>query len=559
MCHSHLTDDARPAVAQTETLPLNGQSWENMMSVSRATGGQSRNLVLTAMIFAVAMTFIDQTIVSIAAPTIQHDLGLSSSGMQWAINAYLLALAAFFAFGGRLADTHGHRKMVVLGVIIFASASALCGLTPRGGAAEAWLVTFRALQGLGGAIMFPAAIAIVVQTFDLRSRGRALALFFGIAGGLTAIGPIAGGYLLQWTWRAIFWINIPVALIALALIAISKPTTEHRPAPMDYRGLALIVAGVGLSVFGFQQSALWGWGNPAIEVCIVAGVLLLGVFYAVERRTESPLINVHIFANRTFTVENVILGIAMMAFIPVFFFASIYGQIALAEKATTASLLILYFFLGFVVCAQIGGRMLDRTGAKRPVVLGCALAAVGFALWAGKATDLHAGAQVIYIVMAGAGMGLMLGQANTDAINRASRYSYGEATGITQTVRNYGASLGFAILGTILITEFRSKITSSLTAHGLPGPAASAEASKIAQLQGGNGNVATIPSFIRADFAGATREVLYAMAVIMGVAALVALRGLRRGVQQEPEQSAVVVGARSPDRDPDADRYSAPY
>ena len=153
----------------------------------------------------------------------------------------------------------------------------------------------------------------------------------------------------------------------------------------------------------------------------------------------------------------------------------------------------MYFFLGFVVCAQIGGRMLDRTGAKRPVVLGCALAAAGFGLWAGRSADLHAGAQVIYIVMAGAGMGLMLGQAYTDAINRASRYSYGEATGITQTVRNYGASLGFAILGTVLITRFRSEITSSLTARGLPGPAASAQAAKIAQLQGGDGNVATIP------------------------------------------------------------------
>jgi len=152
-------------------------------------------------------------------------------------------------------------------------------------------------------------------------------------------------------------------------------------------------------------------------------VILLGVFLSVERRTESPLINVRIFGNRAFTVENIILGIVMMVFIPVFFFASVYGQIALGEKATTASLLLLYFFLGFVVFAQIGGRMLDRIGAKRPVVLGCALAAVGFALWAGKATDLHAGGQVIYIVMAGAGMGLMLGQANTDAVNRASRYS----------------------------------------------------------------------------------------------------------------------------------------
>ena len=240
------------------------------MTLAASGRGQSKSLVLTAMIFAVAMTFIDQTIVSIAAPTVQHDLGLSSSGMQWAINAYLLALAALFAFGGRLADTVGHRTMVVIGVIIFAVSSALCGLTPRGGAAEAWLVTFRAVQGLGGALMFPAAIAIVVATFDLHSRGRALALFFGIAGGLTAIGPIAGGYLIQWTWRSIFWINVPVAIIALVLIALSKPATEHRPAPIDYRGLALIVGGVGLSVFGFQQSALWGWGNAAIEVCIAA-------------------------------------------------------------------------------------------------------------------------------------------------------------------------------------------------------------------------------------------------------------------------------------------------
>jgi fucose permease len=249
-----------------------------------------------------------------------------------------------------------------------------------------------------------------------------------------------------------------------------------------------------------------------------------------------------------------------MAFIPVFFFAALYGQIALAEKATTSSLLILYFFLGFVVCAQIGGRMLDRAGAKRPVVVGCVLAAVGFGLWASKATDLHVGAQVVYIVLAGAGMGLMLGQANTDAINRASRYSYGEATGITQTVRNYGASLGFAILGTLLINRFRTAVTSSLTSKGLPGPAASAEAAKIAQLQGGNGNPAAIPAFIRADFAAATRDVFYGMCVIMAIAALVALRGLKRGVQQDTNTTQTeqdVSSSQLPGDKPDADLYRA--
>jgi EmrB/QacA subfamily drug resistance transporter len=510
------------------------------MALASGARAQSRSLVLTAMIFAVAMTFIDQTIVSIAAPTVQHDLGLSSSGMQWGINAYLLTLAALFAFGGRLGDTVGHRKMVVAGVIIFAVASALCGLTPRGGAAEAWLIAFRAVQGAGGAIMFPAALAIVVATFDIGSRGRALALFFGIAGGLTAIGPIAGGYLIQWTWRSIFWINIPVAIIALILIYLSKPVTEHRPAPIDYRGLALIVGGVGLSVFGFQQSSLWGWGNAAVEVCIAVGVILLVVFYLVEQRTEVPLINVRIFRNQAFLVENIVLTVSMMAFIPVFFFASTYGQIALGEQATTSSLLILYFFIGFVIAAQVGGRMLDRIGAKRPVVLGSVIAAVGFFVWAGQVTSLKVGSQTIWIIVAGAGMGLMLGQANTDAVNRAGRFSYGEATGITQTVRNYGASLGFAILGTILINEFRSNITASLIAKGLPRPAAAAEAAATAQLQGGSGSISAIPQFIRADFAAAIQDVLYGMGVVMAVAAVVAFFGLKRGLQQAaaPETAA---------------------
>jgi EmrB/QacA subfamily drug resistance transporter len=504
------------------------------MSAPRA-GLSNQNLVLVAMIFAVAMTFIDQTIVSIAAPKIQSELGLSSTGVQWAVNAYLLTLAALFAFGGRLSDTVGHRSMCVLGVIIFAAASALCGLTPKGSAAEAWIVTFRAVQGAGGAIMYPAALAIVVNTFALRERGKALALFFGIAGGLTAVGPILGGYLTAWTWRAIFWVNVPVAIIALVLIAIAKPVTQHRPARMDYRGLFFIASGIALSVFGLQQSNIWGWSNPATTICIVVGLALLLVFVAVERRTESPLININIFRNRAFRVENLVLGVSMMVFVPVFFFASEYAQISLGQSASEAGLTLLYFFIGFVVAAQIGGRMLDRSGAKRPVVIGCVLAAVGFALWAGRVDDLKMGSQIWCIILAGAGIGFMLGQANTDAVNRASSLSYGEATGITQTVRNYAASVGLAILGTIQVSIFQSHLTDSLVAQGEPHAAASRQARSIAHLSGGSGSggLAKIPHFVQLDFANATRAVLYVMAGLMALAALVALVGLQRGVQAE--------------------------
>ncbi len=511
------------------------------MAGTVAIGGRSRNLILAAMIFAVSMTFIDQTIVSIAVPEIQRELGLSATGVQWAVNAYLLSLAVLFAFGGRLADTVGHRKMVVLGVVVFAASSALCGLTPKGHLAEAWIVTFRVVQGAGGAIMFPAALAIVVQTFALRERGKALATFFGIAGGLTAVGPILGGYLTEWTWRAIFWVNIPVAIVALVLIAVSRPTTVYQTAKMDYRGLALIASGVALSVFGFQQSAIWGWGNPAIGLCIGLGAGVLVVFYFVEIRTPSPLMQVGIFRIRAFFVENLVLGISMLAFIPVFFFASEYAQISLGKTSSEAGLYLLYFFLGFVVAAQIGGRMLDRGGAKRPVVLGCALAAIGFYLWGHRVTGLDFNTQQWYVVLAGAGMGLMLGPASTDAINRASRLSYGEATGITQTVRDYAASLGLAVLGTISVTEMRSRLTSSLVAQGVPPGQAASEAARASEAQGG-GAISAIPHFARLDFAFSIRSVLYAMAAIMAAAAVVALVGLRAGVQEETDQVAADPG-----------------
>src|ERR1700760_2304331 len=262
------------------------------------TGGRSRSLILTAMIFAVAMTFIDQTIVSIAAPTIQHDLGLSSSGMQWAINAYLLTLSALFAFGGRLADIAGHRKMVVLGVIVFATASALCGATPTGSAAEAWLIVFRIIQGAGAAIMFPAALAIVLEAFPVRERGRAMAIFFAVAGGLTSIGPIAGGYLTEWTWRSIFWINVPVALIALFLTWKAKPAENRHEGKIDYKGTVLACAGMGLLVLGLQQSAIWGWGDVKTWASIVIGVAILVYFVFAQLKVANPLLRLRIFENR---------------------------------------------------------------------------------------------------------------------------------------------------------------------------------------------------------------------------------------------------------------------
>lgn len=507
-----------------------------------------RNLVLAAMIFAVAMSFIDQTIVSIAAPQIQIHLHLSSSGIQWAVNAYLLSLAALFAFGGRVADMFGHAKMCVIGVVIFAAASTLCGLTPEGSLAETWLIAFRAVQGVGGAVMFPAALAIVVQTFDVSQRGRALAIFFGIAGGLTAVGPILGGVLTQWTWRAIFWINVPVAVIALVLIALSKPHTEHRRAPMDFRGLALICAGVALSVLGLQQSTTWGWSNPATSACLVVGTALLGLFCALELRTTHPLMDVRIFAIRAFSFDNAVLFVSMIVFIPLFFFASEYAQVSLGLSAQNAGVVLLYFFLGFMVGSQVGGRALDRVGVRRPAIAGCFLCAAGLAWWASHMTDLHLSAQTLPIILSGLGMGLMLSPVSTDAVSRAGRLSYGEATGITQTLRNYGASLGLAILGTVLIDQWRTHLVNALRAAGVTASQALALSTAImgGKKVGFTSSAAVTPKVIELSFAHASVIVFDAMAAVMAVAGIIGLIGLPRGALKDQVGDAVTSAMESP-------------
>ncbi|HZO77572.1 MAG TPA: MFS transporter [Solirubrobacteraceae bacterium] len=501
-------------------------------------GVVNKNLVLAAMVFAVAMTFIDQTIVAIAIPKISRELSLSSTGAQWVINGYLLSLSALFAFGGKLADVYGRRRMVVIGVIGFAVASACCGLTPKGSGAEAWIIGFRVLQGATAALMFPAAVGIVVSSFPLRERGRAMAIFFGISGGLTAIGPIAGGFLTQWTWRAIFWINIPVAIIALVLIWVSRPDDTRRPTKLDYRGAVLITAAMGLLVLGLQQSATWGWGSVATWACIIAGLALMVVFIRMEARTSRPLLRLQIFANRAFATENMVLALMSIVFVPFFFFGSVYAQVSLGKNSSNAGVYLLWFFIGFVIMSQVGGRILDRRGAKPAVVGGAALAAVGFFLLAGKLTDLSFNAQELYVAIAGGGIGLMLGTSSTDALNRAPSGSYSEVTGITQTSRNFGASLGLAVLGSIFTSRNKVNVTSALTSHGVPRPVAEKVAASFGSAGAStqhSGQPHAIVHAVQLANAHSTQTVFYIMAGVMVATFIVAVRGLPIGRVEQQE------------------------
>ncbi len=466
----------------------------------------SQNFVLAAMIVAVSMTFIDQTIIALAIPQIQSKLHLTESGVQWVINGYILALAASFMMAGKFADSFGHRKMVLFGTLLFAASSAACGFTPVNGSSEAWIIAFRVLQGVGAAFLFSAALSLVIATIPLAQRGIKLAIFFAITGAMTGIGPLLGGYLTEWTWRAVFWVNIPVAIVALVLILMSDPVDEVHKMPIDWTGTVLVAAGMFLSVFGFQHASTWGWQNVKTLGCIIVGIAILVLFVLAELRAKHPLINLRIYKIRAFFVESLVLFFASMVFVSLFFFASLYAQVSLGDSSSQAGLYILIFFIGFAPAAMRGGKIMDKVGAKGVVVVGGAVATIGFFLWAQRLPDLSSSNQWWAIIIAGAGMGLIIGPASTDASNRSPRETYGEVTGILQTIRYYGSSVGLAVLATVLANRTMS------------GASYRQEAST------GAG---------RLDFSNGMKDVFYAMAAIMAVTFVIALAGLRKGIQEE--------------------------
>jgi Major Facilitator Superfamily len=295
---------------------------------------------------------------------------------------------------------------------------------------------------------------------------------------------------------------------------------------------------MGIAVLGLQQASVWGWSSLATWLCLLAGLALLAAFVRYELRIADPLVPMKLFAGRAFAVDNIVLFLLSICFVPLFFFASLYAQIALGESAGEAGLYILVFFIGFTIGAQRGGRLLDRQGARPTIVPGCLIAAVGFYLWAESLDDLSFNSQWWRLAIAGVGVGMVLGPVSTDALNRAAHATYGSVTGLTQTVRNFGGSLGLAVLGSILITENVSRIEKTLR-----GRVPKAQADKIAHAisgasSGSSAGGGAPPHQIRLDFAHSTQTVVYGMAAAMALAFVVALRAMPGGRAQQPDDAA---------------------
>ncbi|HTR73226.1 MAG TPA: MFS transporter, partial [Solirubrobacteraceae bacterium] len=371
---------------------------------------------LGAMCFALFMIMLDNTVVNVALPSIQRGLHATTSSLEWTVNAYTLTFALTLVTGGRLGDIYGRRRMFLFGVAVFGTSSFLIGLAQS----DTWLIAFRAIQGIGSGFMMPATLSIITNTFDAKERGRAIGTWAGVSAMALAIGPVVGGFLVQEvSWQSIFFLNVPVAIVAIAvtLAAAKESRDETAVREIDIPGvLTLTVALAGL-VLGLIESNQWGWGSARVLGLFALALVALAGFVTVERRSRAPMVDFAFFKSRSFFGANVVAFIVSFAMFAMFFFLALYMQDVLRYTPLQAGVRFLPSTLMIMVVAPIAGRLADRIG-PRPLMTG-GLVLVSFALFWLTGITTHSGygfLSVSFVVM-GLGMGLVMSPMSTAAMN----------------------------------------------------------------------------------------------------------------------------------------------
>jgi EmrB/QacA subfamily drug resistance transporter len=434
----------------------------------------NRWLILVIACLAQFMVVLDATVVNVALPSIQHGLHFSASSLQWVVNAYTLIFGGFLLLGGRAGDLIGRKRLFLVGTAVFTAASLLNGLAQSSG----MLIVGRGLQGLGGALLSPAALSIITTTFtEQEERTRALGVWSAIAAGGGAVGLIMGGALTQLaSWEWIFIVNVPVGiatlLATLRFVPESRAALKHRT--FDLAGAVTVTGGLVVLVYAIVKAQAFGWGS-ARTIGLIAGALaLLAVFVVIERRSVAPLIRLSIFRIRTLAVANTVLLLVASGLFGMFFFASLYVQQILGYSPLHAGLAFLPVTGGIAVGAGIAQQLIRRAGVRNVALLGVVLATAGMvALARVPVHGTYAGDLLPGLLPMSIGMGLTFVPITLLATGGVAGNDAGLASGLFNTAQQVGGSLGLAILSTLAA----SKTTSALNGlHGTVSTAASLSA-----------------------------------------------------------------------------------
>ena len=423
--------------------------------------------ILAATILGSSMAFIDSTVVNVALPALQSSFHATVVGVQWVVESYGLFLGALILVGGSLGDLFGRRKIFLAGVVIFAVASAVCGVATS----MTQLIAARSVQGVGAALLVPGSLAIISSSFDEKSRGQAIGTWSGFTAMTTALGPVLGGWLVQHaSWRWVFFINLPLAAAVIAIslwrIPESRSTSASR---VDWAGATLATLGLAGIVSGFIELTNLGWNSPIVYGSVAGGFGCLICFAVVERRETSPMVPLALFKNPSFAGAN-LLTLFLYSALGIFFFLfpldliQVQGYSSTATGAAILPMILLMFLL-----SRWSGGLVARYGARLPLIVGPLIAAMGFILFAVPAiAGSYWKAWFPGVIVLGFGMAVTVAPLTTVVMNSVDQDRAGAASGINNAVARVAGVLAVAVLGIVMVYAFSSRLNRSLSVLSLP-------------------------------------------------------------------------------------------
>jgi len=423
-----------------------------------------RRWVLAATILGSSMAFVDGTVVNVALPAIQRSLKANAFDAQWVVESYALLLAALLLVGGVLGDRFGRRRMFVLGTAVFTLASLGCAMS---GDVQV-LILARAVQGVGAALLVPGSLALISASFPQNERGRAIGTWSGFSGITAALGPVLGGWLIDhYSWHWAFLINLPLGAAVLAIAIARVPESRSREGgALDPVGALLATLGLGGVVYAFIEAPVQHWHSPRVLAALVLGVAALAAFLVMESRARAPMLPLRLFRNRDFAGTN---ALTLMLYAALggglFFFPLALIQVH-GYSATQAGAALLPFIFTMFLLSRWAGRLVDRYGAKRPLVIGPSIAAAGFALFMlpGAVSPGYAQSFLPAVLVLGLGMTITVSPLTTTVMNSVGADMAGVASGVNNAVSRVAALLAIAVFGLVMAWAFGETLSGRLAA-----------------------------------------------------------------------------------------------
>ena len=421
-----------------------------------AHGPRHLGLALVVIAIAQLMVVLDATIVNVALPHIKDALGFSDNGLEWVVNAYALTFGGFLLLGGRAGDILGRRRVFIVGIILFAAASLAGGFATS----QAWLLTARAIQGVGGAIVAPTALSLVTTTFpEGPRRNRAMGVYAAMSIGGAAVGLLAGGVLTTYvSWRWVFFVNVPIAVVAALMAPRVLVESQRHAGRFDLPGAITGTAGLAALVYGLSsaattQSGVSQWGDTNVIASLVAAVVLLGTFLVIESRSEHALLPLRIFRNRDRSAANLIMLCVGTAMFGMFFFLTIFVQTVWGYSALKTGFAYLPMVVAIMAMAGLSSQLVGRIGARPLLIAGSVIGAGGM-FWLSRITEhsTYAGGLLGPMLVTAAGLGMLFMPVTLVAMSKVSDRDAGLAGSLVNTGQQVGGSIGLAILGTVAWT-----------------------------------------------------------------------------------------------------------